>query len=105
MLYKKIKVMEFSAIQIATFLSGTVEGDPDVKVYNVAKIEEGAPGMLSFLANPKYEQYLYTTNSSIVLINNDLPVISFGCSIPIVSINVGTMSAKHPPSASIYAGS
>lgn len=63
--------MEFSAIQIATFLSGTVEGDPDVKVYNVAKIEEGAPGMLSFLANPKYAQYLYTTKSSIVLINND----------------------------------
>ncbi len=63
--------MEFSAIQIATFLSGTVEGDPDVKVYNVAKIEEGAPGMLSFLANPKYSQYLYTTQSSIVLVNYD----------------------------------
>ncbi len=64
--------MEFTAIQIATFLGGIVEGNPDVKVYNVAKIEEGAPGMLSFLANPKYEQYLYTTQSSIVLINNDL---------------------------------
>ena len=64
--------MEFSALQIATFLSGTVEGDPEIKVYNVAKIEEGAPGMLSFLANPKYSQYLYTTKSSIVLINNDL---------------------------------
>ena len=63
--------MEFSAIQIATFLSGTIEGNPDVKVYNVAKIEEGTPGMLSFLANPKYSQYLYTTQSSIVLINND----------------------------------
>lgn len=63
--------MEFSALQIATFLSGTVEGDPEVKVYNVAKIEEGSPGMLSFLANPKYSQYLYTTKSSIVLINND----------------------------------
>ncbi len=64
--------MEFTAIQIATFLGGVVEGDPETKVYNVAKIEEGAPGMLSFLANPKYEQYLYTTQSSIVLINNDL---------------------------------
>ena len=64
--------MEFTAIQIATFLGGIVEGDPEVKVYNVAKIEEGVPGMLSFLANPKYEQYLYTTQSSIVLINNDL---------------------------------
>lgn len=64
--------MEFSAIQIATFLGGVVEGDPEVKVYNVAKIEEGVPGMLSFLANPKYEQYLYTTKSSIVLVNDDL---------------------------------
>jgi len=64
-------IMEFTATQIATFLSGTIEGNPDVKVYNVAKIEEGAPGMLSFLANPKYSQYLYTTQSSIVLINND----------------------------------
>lgn len=63
--------MEFSALQIATFLSGRVEGDPEVKVYNVAKIEEGAPGMLSFLANPKYSQYLYTTKSSVVLINDD----------------------------------
>lgn len=63
--------MEFTAVQIASFLSGTVEGDPEVKVYNVAKIEEGAPGMLSFLANPKYAQFLYTTQSSIVLINND----------------------------------
>ena len=63
--------MEFSATQIAAFLSGTIEGNPDVKVYNVAKIEEGTPGMLSFLANPKYSQYLYTTQSSIVLINND----------------------------------
>lgn len=66
-----MNVMEFTAVQIASFLSGTVEGDPEVKVYNVAKIEEGAPGMLSFLANPKYAQYLYTTQSSIVLINND----------------------------------
>lgn len=66
-----MNVMEFTAVQIASFLSGTVEGDPEVKVYNVAKIEEGGPGMLSFLANPKYAQYLYTTQSSIVLINND----------------------------------
>lgn len=66
-----MNVMEFTAVQIASFLSGTVEGDPEVKVYNVAKIEEGTPGMLSFLANPKYAQYLYTTQSSIVLINND----------------------------------
>lgn len=63
--------MEFTAAQIAAFLSGTVEGNPEAKVCNVAKIEEGAPGMLSFLANPKYNHYLYETKSSIVLINND----------------------------------
>lgn len=63
--------MEFTAAQIAAFLGGTVEGNPEAKVCNVAKIEEGAPGMLSFLANPKYNHYLYETRSSIVLINND----------------------------------
>lgn len=63
--------MEFSASQIASFLSGRVEGNPDVKVYNVAKIEEGAPGMLSFLKNPKYTHYIYTTKSSIILVNED----------------------------------
>lgn len=63
--------MEFSASQIASFLSGRVEGDPDVKVYNVAKIEEGSPGMLSFLGNPKYTHYIYTTKSSVVLVSED----------------------------------
>lgn len=62
--------MEFTALQIATLLSGKVEGDPDVKVFNIAKIEEGAPGMLSFLSNPKYTPYIYTTRSSIVLVND-----------------------------------
>lgn len=53
-------------------LNGTVTGDPDVSVNQLAKIEEATPGSLSFLANPKYEQYLYTTNASIVIVNNDL---------------------------------
>jgi len=61
--------MEFNAKTIAGFLKGEIEGDPDVVVNNIAKIEEGKPGDLSFLANPKYEQYLYTTKSSIVLVN------------------------------------
>lgn len=51
-------------------LNGTVEGDPLVAVNHLAKIEEGGTGSLSFLANPKYEQYLYTTNASIVIVNN-----------------------------------
>ncbi len=63
--------MEFNAATIAGFLKGEIEGDPEVKVNTVAKIEEGHSGALSFLANPKYEHYLYTTKSSIVLINKD----------------------------------
>ncbi len=63
--------MEFTAQQIADFLQGEVVGNPDVKVNNLSKIEEGAPGTLSFLANSKYIHYLYETKSSIVLINKD----------------------------------
>ncbi len=63
--------MEFTAQQIADFLQGTVVGDASVKVNNLSKIEEGATGTLSFLANPKYTQYIYTTESSIVLVNED----------------------------------
>ena len=62
--------MKFTALQIAALLGGTVEGDPNVEVWNVAKIEEGAPGMLSFLANPKYTPYIYETDSSVVIVNN-----------------------------------
>jgi UDP-3-O-[3-hydroxymyristoyl] glucosamine N-acyltransferase len=61
--------MEFKAGTIAGFLQGTVEGDPDVGVTTFAKIEEGHTGALSFLANPKYDKYLYTTASSIVIVN------------------------------------
>jgi len=61
--------MKFNAKTVADFLKGEIEGDPDAVVSNIAKIEEGKPGDLSFLANPKYEQYLYTTKSSIVLVN------------------------------------
>lgn len=63
--------MELSAQQIADFLGGTVEGNPEVRVSNFSKIEEGQPGTLSFLANPKYEHYIYNTEASIVLVNND----------------------------------
>ncbi|MDR1879592.1 MAG: UDP-3-O-(3-hydroxymyristoyl)glucosamine N-acyltransferase [Tannerellaceae bacterium] len=63
--------MEFSAQQIADLLNGTVEGDPDVRVNAFAKIEEGKPGALSFLANPKYEHYMYTTEAGVVLVNQD----------------------------------
>jgi len=61
--------MEFTAATIAGFLKGDIEGNPDIKVNTIAKIEEGQLGALSFLANPKYEHYIYETKSSIVLVN------------------------------------
>lgn len=63
--------MEFSAKQIATYLEGELMGDENAQVHTFAKIEEGMPGALSFLSNPKYTPYIYTTQSSIVLVNKD----------------------------------
>lgn len=63
--------MQFTAQQIGALLKGTIEGDEAVAVDRLAKIEEAEAGSLSFLANPKYEQYLYSTNASIVIVNND----------------------------------
>jgi UDP-3-O-[3-hydroxymyristoyl] glucosamine N-acyltransferase len=74
--------MEFNAAALAGFLKGEVIGDPETKINTVAKIEEGHPGALSFLANPKYEQYLYTTKSSIVLVNmNFVPTASVSATL------------------------
>ena len=63
--------MKFTAKQIASFINGEVIGDENAQVYTFAKIEEGTPGALSFLANPKYTDYIYTTKSSVVLVNRD----------------------------------
>lgn len=63
--------MEFSAESIAALVNGKVEGDPKAAVSTFAKIEEGQPGALSFLANPKYTHYIYETKSTIVLVSND----------------------------------
>lgn len=63
--------MQFSANQIANLVNGTVEGDGNATVSTFAKIEEGVEGAISFLANPKYAPYIYTTDSSIVLVSND----------------------------------
>lgn len=63
--------MNFTAQTIAQFLKGTVDGDPESTVNDVAKIEEGKSGSLSFLANPKYEKYIYNTKSSVVIVNKD----------------------------------
>ena len=64
--------MEFTAKQIAEFIGGRVEGNENTAVHTFAKIEEGQPGAISFLSNPKYTHYLYETSSSIVLVNDDL---------------------------------
>ncbi len=56
---------------IAGLIGGTIVGDPEAKVNNFAKIEEGKPGCISFLANDKYEQYIYGTESSVVLVNEN----------------------------------
>ena len=63
--------MEFSAQQIADFLKGEVVGDPTIKVSDFSKIEEGRAGTLTFLSNPKYTEYIYTTKASVVLVNAD----------------------------------
>ncbi|MCK4747215.1 MAG: UDP-3-O-(3-hydroxymyristoyl)glucosamine N-acyltransferase, partial [Bacteroidales bacterium] len=68
--------MNFTAALIADFVKGTVEGDPEASVSDVSRIEEGKPGTLSFLANPKYEKYIYDTESTIVIVNNDFKPVS-----------------------------
>ncbi len=64
--------MEFSAQQIAGILGGTIEGDVNAKISKLSKIEEGVPGSISFLANPLYNQYVYTTDASLVIVAKDL---------------------------------
>jgi UDP-3-O-[3-hydroxymyristoyl] glucosamine N-acyltransferase len=64
--------MQFTAQQIALLVSGTIEGNPDTTVTSFGKIEEAAAGQLSFLANPKYEDYLYTTKASLIIVNESL---------------------------------
>lgn len=63
--------MEFSASEIAAILKGVLEGDPAVRVSQIAKIEEAREGSMTFLANPAYTPHIYTTRASIVLVRND----------------------------------
>ena len=62
--------MKFTANQIAEMLNGVVEGDPTITLNQLTKIEEGCTHSLSFLSNPKYNEYLYETKSSAVIVNN-----------------------------------
>lgn len=61
--------MEFKAKEIAEILGGTVEGNPEVTVTSFARIESGKPGTISFFANPKYEQYVYTSKADVIIVN------------------------------------
>lgn len=63
--------MEFSAKQIAAYLQGEIVGDENATVHTFARIEEGIPGAISFLANPKYTHYIYESKASIILVNKD----------------------------------
>ena len=64
--------MQFTAQQIALIVSGTIEGNPDITVSSFGKIEEATAGQLSFLANPKYNDYLYTTKASLIIVSESL---------------------------------
>ena len=64
--------MEFTAKQVADMIGGRVEGNENAAISSFAKIEEGKPGAISFLSNPKYTHYIYDTESSVVLINEDV---------------------------------
>jgi UDP-3-O-[3-hydroxymyristoyl] glucosamine N-acyltransferase len=80
--------MQFSAQQIAGILNGTIEGNPDVSVSTLSKIEEGKPGSISFLANPAYTQYIYNTQATLVIVNSD-----FAATAPISATLIRVQSA------------
>ncbi len=63
--------MEFKVKDIAALLNGIVEGDGEIKLHNISKIDQGIPGTLTFLSNPAYTKYVYTTLASAVLVSKD----------------------------------
>ena len=84
-------MMEFTAEMIAGFLGGEVIGDKNAKVHTVSSIEEGKAGSLTYLTNPKYEPFVYTTGASIVLVDS-----SFTPSRPVAALNTrSTPSCAH----------
>jgi UDP-3-O-[3-hydroxymyristoyl] glucosamine N-acyltransferase len=81
--------MQFSAPQIASLLNGIIEGDANATVTKLAKIEEGVPGSISFLSNPLYTQYLYSSQASIIIVNKD-----FVLTAPVVATLIRVDSAE-----------
>ena len=82
--------MQFTATQIAGMLNGLIEGDANVSVSKLSKIEEGCSGSISFLSNPHYEQYLYNTSASVVIINKNFVLTS-----PITATLIRVESAEN----------
>ena len=78
--------MKLTAGEIANLVEGTVEGDPHVMIHGPSRIEEGQPGTISFLSNPKYEQHLYNTNASVVMVHEDFS--------PVMKINPSLIRVK-----------
>jgi UDP-3-O-[3-hydroxymyristoyl] glucosamine N-acyltransferase len=66
--------MQFTAAQIALLINGKTEGDPSATVTSFGKIEDAQQGQISFLANPKYEEFLYTTQASVLIVNESLEI-------------------------------
>ena len=83
--------MNFTAGQIADQINGTIVGDRDVDIFNISKIEEGVKGSLTFLANPKYTEFIYSTNASATIVSNDFE--------PTEKINTTLIKVKDPYSS------
>lgn len=74
--------MKFTALAIASMIDGKVEGNPAVEVNKLSKIEQGQPGTISFLGNPKYTHFIYETNASVVIVSNDfVPEKELSCTL------------------------
>lgn len=82
--------MQFTATQIAGLLNGQIEGDPNVSVSKLSKIEEGVPGSVSFLSNPLYTHFLYGTQASVVIINSN-----FVLTAPVTATLIRVESAEN----------
>lgn len=91
--------MEFTALQIALIINGKVEGEPSAVASSFGKIEEAQEGQLAFLANPKYEEYLYTTGASVIIVNESLelkqPVHSTLIRVPDAYTSFATLLTKY----------
>ena len=74
--------MKYTVLQIAELISAEIVGDPNAEITTVCKIEEGVPGGLTFLSNPKYTHYLYETKATAAIVNKDFkPELKVPCTL------------------------